>query len=92
MTTPTKKLILVLIAVFISEAAVMALINFFRMPDLVEALLDASVLILVALPILYLQLSKPMVHQYRVAVDARRTAETLLTTSIELSKSLDLKT
>ena len=90
MITPTKKLILVLIGLFIGEAAIMALINFFRLPAFAEAIADASVLILIALPILYFQFARPMIQQYHAIEKANWTAEMLLKTSTELAKSLDL--
>lgn len=88
--TPAKKLIPVLAMLFIVEGAVMAVINYFQLSLFLEAVIDSSALILVAMPILYIQFIRPMTRQYRVAVEARRTAETLRTISMELSQTLDL--
>lgn len=90
MLAPTKKLITVLFFVFIGEAAVMALINVLNLPPALEAFVDSSALILITLPILYIQLVKPLIQQNRATEEARQTTQLLLDAGTELSQSLEL--
>ncbi|RPI80658.1 MAG: GAF domain-containing protein [Chloroflexi bacterium] len=90
MVAPTKKLITVLFFVFIGEAAVMALINVLNLPPALEAFVDASALIMITLPILYIQLVKPLIQQNRATEEARQTTQLMLDAGTELSQSLEL--
>jgi len=90
MITPTRKLITVLVGLFIGEATIMALINTYQLPPFLEAIADASVLILIALPILYLQFARPMIQQYQAIEKANRTAEILLHASMQFATSMEL--
>lgn len=87
---PTKKLITVLFFLFIGETAVMGFINMLKLPAAIEAFVDSSALILIAIPVLYVQLVKPLISQYRATEEARQTTQLLLDAGTELSQSLEL--
>jgi signal transduction histidine kinase len=61
---PARKLLIVLISLFLIETAVMEIIEYLRFPYLLEGVLHASALILLVLPVLYWQFVRPMIQQY----------------------------
>ena len=84
-------LLIVLLSIFAAETATMMIIYTLDLPFVVEALIDALLLVVLSYPILYVRFLKPLFQQYESVLAARQTAQTLTETSLELSQTLDLK-
>lgn len=81
--TPTQLLVITALAIFVGEALVMFVLALFGdMPTAVEAFLDAILLSILAAPVLYLFLFRPIVLQ----IEEREAAERAL---VELNRELE---
>ncbi len=81
---------LIFLAIFVVEALIMNFLHNIVMPVYFDILVDAGLLTIVILPVLYFAFLRPMVMQYQEAVKARTATETLWRASMDLGRSMDL--
>jgi septal ring factor EnvC (AmiA/AmiB activator) len=80
---PQLLLLLLLLTVFMTEFGLMFLLHFFpELPTLVETLIDATLLVSVIGPVLFVFIFRPLVNE----IAARRKAEESLSASVENEK------